>query len=164
LRSSARLPKERACAGRAKSASGKSGPTWVGGAAISTSVYDLEAARRGPRSEEGIVETRATIPVCSARGVFRVELITQPASTASKQRVWLGKVEVERGEADHRLGGLVARRGSVSGCTSTPGRISGWRSLAATLLQELVRCGELPQGTRDVEPEANVLGWAIMLV
>jgi hypothetical protein len=38
-----------------------------GGAENSTSVDDVEVARRGPRGEEGIVEMQATVPVCSAR-------------------------------------------------------------------------------------------------
>ena len=42
-------------------------PHGWGAAWNSTPVEDVEAARRGPRSEEGIMETRATVPVCSAR-------------------------------------------------------------------------------------------------
>jgi hypothetical protein len=36
-------------------------------------------------------------------------------------------------------------------------------AVLGSLLQELVRCGELPQGTPEVEPEANVLGRAMQL-
>jgi hypothetical protein len=37
-------------------------------------------------------------------------------------------------------------------------------TVLGSLLQELVRCGELPPGTPEVEPEANVLGRAMLLV
>jgi hypothetical protein len=36
-------------------------------------------------------------------------------------------------------------------------------AVLGSLLQELVRCRELPQGTPEVEPEANVLGRAMQL-
>jgi hypothetical protein len=37
-------------------------------------------------------------------------------------------------------------------------------AVLGSLLQELVRCGELPQGTPEAEPEASVLGRAMQLV
>ena len=37
-------------------------------------------------------------------------------------------------------------------------------AVLGSLLQELVRCRELPQGTPEVEPEANVLGRAMQVV
>jgi hypothetical protein len=61
-------------------------PHGWGGTGISTSVDDVEAARRGPRSEEVIVKTRAAVPVCSAREPMAMDdkLNTQPTSTAGK--------------------------------------------------------------------------------
>jgi hypothetical protein len=37
-------------------------------------------------------------------------------------------------------------------------------AVLGSLMQELVRCEELPQGTPEVEPKANVLGRAMQLV